>query len=140
MTEAMVWYQKSAQQEYFFAQGALARAYLLGIGTPVDYQKALYWYEKAVHHPSVQKPERLNSVERMQLAVCQTNFAAMYARGMGVEIDQAKATHWYLKAAENGDEDAPGKIEMLEERKAQIASGSMTDEEIGYVIEKINNF
>ena len=60
----------------------------------------------------------------------QYNLALKYEFGTVVEKDIDKALYWYEKAAENGDEDAPIRIKWLKHRKALIAAGKLTQEEI----------
>lgn len=59
----MVWYKKSAEQDYAVAQYSLALMYDLGNKIPQNYSQALIWYTKAAE---------LND------ANAQNNLAAMY--------------------------------------------------------------
>ena len=58
-----------------------------GDGTPQDYSKALYWYQKAADQG---------------LAKAQTNLGFLYANGQGVPKNYAQAAIWYRKAADQG--------------------------------------
>jgi len=41
-------------------------------------------------------------------AIAQFNLALMYHRGLGVQLDETTAVHWYHKSAENGYSKAQG--------------------------------
>ena len=53
-----------------------------------DFTSAAYWYKKAAEKGHTD---------------AQTNLAAMYAAGRGVDISGVEAVRWYLKAAEAGN-------------------------------------
>jgi len=53
-----------------------------------DFTSAAYWYQKAAEQGHTD---------------AQTNLAAMYAEGRGVDISGTEAVRWYLKAAEAGN-------------------------------------
>ena len=59
--------------------------------SPVDYKKAIYWYERAVAH----------GIEEAMF-----NLGVMYDKGYGVKQDYDKARELYLQAAELGVLDA----------------------------------
>ena len=70
--------------------------YYSGIGTEIDYEKALYWTEKAVrctHDPAANY-----------------TLAEMYFHGCGVEQDYEEAVYFYRKAAGRGDRAAMYKL------------------------------
>lgn len=46
--KAFYWATKSAQKGYGYAQALLGELYQKGIGTDIDYQKAVYWLEESV--------------------------------------------------------------------------------------------
>lgn len=69
------------------AQFVLGLLHNDGVGVPLDYEKAFFWYQKAAQH---------NHVD------AQYNLAHLYLSGNGVEKDLTQAIHWWHKAAENG--------------------------------------
>lgn len=50
--------------------------------------------------------QELNPLAESENATAQTLLGTMYARGQGVEKNEAKAVFWYSKASTNGDADA----------------------------------
>jgi tetratricopeptide (TPR) repeat protein len=69
------------------AQFVLGLLHNDGVGVPLDYEKAFFWYQKAAQH---------NHVD------AQYNLAHLYLSGNGVKKDLTQAIHWWHKAAENG--------------------------------------
>ncbi len=69
------WYRRGAELDH---PGANAS----------DLASATYWYTKAADKGHTD---------------AQTNLAAMYAEGRGVDLDEVKAARWYRKAAEGGN-------------------------------------
>ncbi|MDO5518613.1 MAG: tetratricopeptide repeat protein, partial [Clostridium sp.] len=90
-TAAMIWLQKSAENEYSPAFYQLGRIYYLGLGTEKSYKKAFYWYKKSAD---------------LDFAAAQYAISFMYKNGEGCEVDNLKAYYWIERAAENGYEDA----------------------------------
>lgn len=70
------------------AQKLLGNIYLCGHVGRQDYEKAVYWYEKAANQGDVDSQCRLSY---------------MYYLGEGVQEDFTKAAYWGQKAAEQGD-------------------------------------
>ena len=56
-----------------------------------QYDKALYWYERAAEQGQ---------------RTAQSNVATMYQKGTGCTVNMEKALYWYEKAGEQGDDDA----------------------------------
>jgi len=81
----------AAEQGDMEAQFNLGLMYYDGEGTEVNYEKALYWWEKAAEQGDVR---------------AQFNVGSMYYDGEGTEVNYKKALYWYEKAAEQGDVDA----------------------------------
>ena len=78
----------------------LAMAYLNGDDeVEVDPEKAVYWFTR---------------LAELDNAFAQFNLGLHYAKGFGIERNFEAAVNWLKKAAENGDDDAPGLIEKLE--------------------------
>ena len=66
----------------------LARCYARGKKVAQDYEKALFWYEKAANQGNTK---------------AQNNLACIYLDGLGVPRDAKKAAYWFEKAAEKND-------------------------------------
>ena len=69
------------------AQNNLGMLYHAGKGVPVDYLKAIKWY---------------NYAAQQGLADAQNNLAIMFAFGKGVPQDYVKAYAWVIVAKTNG--------------------------------------
>jgi len=85
--EAVVWYQRAAEQGYAPAQNNLGYCLSNGDEGAQDYVKAVYWITKAAEKNHV---------------VAQANLAGCYKRGEGVTQDYDQALSWYLKAVGQG--------------------------------------
>ena len=83
--------EAAAEQGDMEAQFNLGLMYYDGEVTEVNYEKALYWWEKAAEQGDVR---------------AQFNVGSMYYDGEGTEVNYKKALYWYEKAAEQGDVDA----------------------------------
>ena len=79
---------KQAKQGNPQAQYLLGAAYFLGVGVPLDYKKAVYWYRKAAEQGH---------------AGAQSSLGDRYYFGEGIRRDYKKAVYWYRKAAEQGE-------------------------------------
>ncbi len=65
----------------------IGHLYRLGLGTDVNYERALHWYKRA---------------SELGFARAQANVASMYLKGQGVPQDYVQAADWFTKAARNG--------------------------------------
>jgi len=84
--EAKRYYEIAADSDYGWgcnAENILGIIYQNGYGVPIDYNRAIDWYTKAVAHGS---------------AASALNLADIYALGIGVRQDYAKAIALYRKA------------------------------------------
>ncbi|KAF9932103.1 hypothetical protein FBU30_008917 [Linnemannia zychae] len=88
-SQALVWYNKAADQGNAIAQNQLGFMYGKGYGIPRDYSQAMIWYRKSA--------ENENSSG-------QCNVGFMYNNGYGVPQDYTQAITWYRKSAENGND------------------------------------
>ena len=79
-----------------------------------DAEKSFYWFRKAAD-------------EGNQNAMF--NVGLFYAKGFGVERDFAVAADWMEKAADAGDEDAPGAAELYRKASESIAKAKAGDVE-----------
>lgn len=80
----MQWLAKTVGYGDSISQYELGRLFEEGSKVPRNYEKALYWYERAANQ---------NRLEAMCAA------AYMYLDGKGVEVNVDKAVDWYEKAA-----------------------------------------
>jgi TPR repeat protein len=80
--QAKKWFQRAAEKNYAEGQCSLGGIYEI----EKEYRKAAYWYVKA----AIQNLPR-----------CQYNFGRLYARGLGIEKNEAAAFIWTKKAADN---------------------------------------
>ncbi|MDD2717507.1 MAG: tetratricopeptide repeat protein [Candidatus Wallbacteria bacterium] len=96
--QAMIWYQKSADQGYSPAQNSLGYIYLEGFGTPQDYKQAMLWFQKAAEQG---------------LSSAQYFLGIMYEKGFGVTQDIVEAHFWLNIAAASGHENARRERDVL---------------------------
>lgn len=68
------------------AQFGLGKIYRHGLGTAVDFQKALHWYQKAA---------------QQNYAVAMSHLGEMHEQGQGVRINLDRARNWYRMACSN---------------------------------------
>ena len=126
---AKSWYEKSAKQNYSYAQNNLGNFYATGRGdTELNYDIAIYWYKKAAAQGDVEAVynlgqmyefgfgyavNTLRAIEKYAIAAKQGHADAQYRLavihaygkgGLGIDYDLAKL--WLNKAADNGNEDA----------------------------------
>ena len=99
--QALMWFQKAAEQGHSIAQFNLAVMYYEGEGVEKDLKQAAIWCSKAA--------EQGYSVAQFSLGV-------MYNKGKGVEKDREQAASWYLKAAKHGDADAQFNLAHMYQR------------------------
>lgn len=96
--KAITLYTGAAELGYVPAQLRTGVAYLSGKGIAQDYQKAVYWLQKAA--------EQNNASAISNLALC-------YSNGYGVAKDEKKAIELYQKAANLGDTTASRQYDLL---------------------------
>lgn len=86
INKALEYYKKSAEHGYKYGMTALADVYYYGTdGTPKDYDKAFYWYQKAA-----------NKDENYTYAVGQVAECYEYGRGVEMNKNKAKKMYWNL--------------------------------------------
>ena len=123
--------QKEATVGDAYSQLNLGAAYDNGIGVKRDIDKALHWYQKAAEQGLAEAQfnlahllvsEEISSVaaaEWMQKAAAQGMTDAeyllgvIYAEGIGVEMDLAKARIWLQKAVDKGHAEATRVLKEL---------------------------
>ncbi len=90
-TEAMRWFQASAEQGYALSQNALANMYFSATGVDTDYTLAAHWWLLAAEQG---------------ISDSQNNLAVAYRDGLGVTKDPKAAIRWFEKAAFQKDIEA----------------------------------
>lgn len=95
-----------SQTQMYIAE-MTARMYYYGEGCEVNYEKALYWYEKAAEQGN----------ENAQLWV-----GKLYEQGQGCTKDTKKARYWYEKAAAQGNSDAQKLLNGMNAVKSEVAA------------------
>ena len=88
--EAAKWLQKAAAQDYTSAMVVLGGLYEKGRGVPLDYKKAMDWFEKAAAQGDAPACHALA-------------LAHLYGRGKAVPVDKAKAIQWLRRGSDKGD-------------------------------------
>lgn len=104
--EAARWYKSAADEGRAEAMVALGEMYRTGRGVPVDYTQARSCFERAVEYYNYWGYRGLGK---------------LYANGQGVPRDEAAAGDYYLKGAENGDQEAMFLLGETLERAGDIA-------------------
>ena len=104
--KAITLYTGAAELGYVPAQLRTGVAYLSGKGTAQDYQKAVYWLQKAA--------DQNNASAISNLALC-------YSNGYGVAKDEQKAMALYQKAANLGDTTASKQFDLLQKKSGASA-------------------
>jgi TPR repeat protein len=133
-SEALNWFQKSAQKGNRNAQHMLGLMYYDGDGVKRDYTKAKIWFEKAAgqNHDSAQymlgliyyygrgiKQNFGQATKWFEKAASQNHNSAQYMLGLiyydgkGVKKNLTEAESWFRKAAKQGDEDAQYMIGLV---------------------------
>lgn len=97
--EAFIWCLKAAEHGFEDAIYQTGMDYYHGYGVTQNYEKAVYWWEKASSN---------NIYAKYNLGVC-------YERGLGVKTDYKKAFEYYKLTADKGDADAQENLAILYE-------------------------
>jgi TPR repeat protein len=90
------------------AMNDLGVLYSIGGAVPLDYSKALYWYQKAIDGGS---PDAMN------------NLGTMYLYGVGLTRDYVNAFRWFQRSAEHGNPHATYSVGVM----ADIGLGTSRD-------------
>ncbi|WP_341486009.1 tetratricopeptide repeat protein [Thioclava sp. GXIMD4215] len=98
---AATWFAEAAEAGDITSQFYLGQAYETGAGVPQDYTQALYWYRK-----SAARDDLIGSNGMV-------GEAGLYARGLGVAQDPARAKALYTKAAAFGNPKAQAALAAL---------------------------
>ncbi|MHC5226453.1 SEL1-like repeat protein [Ignatzschineria sp. LJL83] len=118
--EAIKWYELSALQGFSEAQGLLAEFYELGLGVPINLDKAIYWYKLGAEQNDVHSLINLGFIYLLDRNLEQHKKALdlfevarnmpggndaiyglglIYEEGLAVPKDMTKARSLYLEAA-----------------------------------------
>ena len=103
----------SMNQSYISAQYNLARMYEKGEGVSLDFEKALYWYQKAAQRGLVAAQNRLKKLAQQGNAPAQYALARMYKSGKGFKQRPRKAYKWFKAAAEQGHPSAQYELALI---------------------------
>ena len=130
LTQAALWYWRSACAGSEMAMNSIGICYHLGRGVPLDMVQALYWYEKAAEEGNmvavnnigeiyfegssdgVVPRDYVKAVEYFTRAAIndetasQVMLAWCYEHGLGVTQDVEEATRLFEAAAQKGDKNA----------------------------------
>lgn len=99
--KAFDWLNSAAQDGNTFGQTGLASCYRYGIGTEVDYSKALYWYQK--------------SSDLSHSPTARYRLAEMYMLGLGTEVDLNKARDIFLVLSQEGYADGTTAVTQIDQ-------------------------
>ncbi|MGM0593113.1 MAG: tetratricopeptide repeat protein [Pseudomonadota bacterium] len=116
--------RRQAGQGDAWAQLNLGAAYDNGMGVERDVDRALHWYQKAAEQglakaqfnlahllvseeiSPVAAAEWMLKAAKQGMADAQFLMGVIYAEGIGVAADDAKAVHWLERAEAQGQDDA----------------------------------
>jgi eukaryotic-like serine/threonine-protein kinase len=96
--EAVIWYQKAADQGLAKAQKNLGDMYFFGRGVDRDYKQAMLWYAKAAEQ---------------NFADAQFRLGYMNEKGLGTDVSNQAAIELYQKAVRNGSVEAQRALDRL---------------------------
>ena len=108
--EAVRWFQKGALRGFGPSQYALGECHYCGCGVMRDRQTAVWYYHRAARHRTGQSA--VTSKARYKLGLC-------YMTGKGVRQDPLESARWFVKAIEEGSEEAAKQLEKLNLTAAQ---------------------
>lgn len=101
VTDALMLFQRSANEDIPAAQYKLGYMYETGLGAKQDYETAKFWYSRAAN----------NNLIKAYLAL-----GLLYESGLGVEKDNLEAYKYYRIAAEAGDAEGQNAVARSFER------------------------
>ena len=135
-SQALLWYNKSANQGFAPAQNLLGYMYQHKFGVPRDYKRALAYYRSAakqgyalgeynlgvlseggvgVKRDYKQAFEWYRRAADQNLPQAEKQVGYFYQCGYGVKQDFAQAHAWYLRAAGHGNSDAENQLGSMAE-------------------------
>jgi eukaryotic-like serine/threonine-protein kinase len=107
--EAVVWFQKAANQGLAKAQKNLGDMYFFGRGQDRDYKQAMVWFSKAADQ---------------NFADAQFRLGYMNEKGLGVDANAQTAEDFYQKAVRNGNVEAQRALDRLSAKAASAAAAA----------------
>jgi hypothetical protein len=127
---AVVWYQRAADQRVSKAQYRLGEMYYNGEGVSRNFVQAEKWYRQAAEQGDALAQYRLGKLyyavedyfqaiqwfiksARQELAESQKMLGRMYYQGQGTSQQLQEAFSWSLKAAEQGLADAQSNVALM---------------------------
>ena len=93
---------KAADEGHIDAQVKLGECYYRGIGTKINFTKAIEWYKKAADHGNSDAANNIAFIYKNGNSVAQNEIGSRYRLGLGVTQDFKKAAYWFNVAATNG--------------------------------------
>ena len=81
---------------------------------PVDQAIAFYWMQLAA---------------QQHFSLAQRSLGELYERGSGIELDITQASHWYRRAALQGDSIAQEHLQRLAQPKRHGEKGSQSTQQ-----------
>jgi localization factor PodJL len=133
-TQAITWYQRSAQKGFAPAQYRLGTLFERGIGVKADVPRAKIWYARAAEQGNVKAMHNLavlsagrdadstdyavaskwfTGAAQHGLADSQYNLGVLYETGLGVQRDSKQAYLWLSLAARSGDKEAAKRRDIV---------------------------
>ena len=157
--EANKWYEKSAEQDNAKAQFNIGLSYSKGEGIEKDHTKAFDWFNKAAKHGDADAQLHIGrcleetNASNVEIVTAYRKSAEMgnaeamcflgdwYFYGeKGLEVDVKESFHWWLKAAEQGNDYAQFKVGLgydfclgVEEDKKEAVKWYKRSASKGYV-------
>ena len=130
-TLAAHWFLKAAEQGDMLAQHYMGWMYAKADGVEKNIEKAIYWYTKAAENGHIDSQVNLGNIYLREKSYTQARkwyelaaskgdqhaqyeLGIMYHLGEGNQQDNEKAKALFLKAAEQGNEDAKKALVMLD--------------------------
>ncbi len=109
--EAIMWYQKAADNGCPYGLKNLAHCYYDGIGVDTDYEEAFDLFQQLAEDIEISE-----DAEWQEVYFAQYMLGYMCENGLGGENDMNDALFWYATAASNGQENAEARlIELAQE-------------------------
>ena len=121
--KAVDWYRKAAEQGHAEAMDNLGWMYEDGRGVPKNVGKAAYWFRRAVEAGREETRETLGAMYAAGRGLPKDDdvegmydAGRIFAEGIGTERDDARAVHWFRKAAEKDHAEAWHSLGRMYER------------------------
>jgi TPR repeat protein len=106
--EAFFWYQRAARTGDLEACLNVASMHETGVGTPIDYKRALELYKDITNS----KQKNIDSI----LSKAEYNIGCIYLNGNGVKANSKEAIKWFTKASTKNNCDAVFNLACIHDR------------------------